>query len=99
MVMLVLSFVLSAFVCGEDCSDLSAAFSGQLEPIDDWSMCDTESCQQPCPAKMRSLWRHHKQGGWLVKAFDEAVAMAAEQVFKLSANGGAFAVCLLLLAC
>ena len=24
---------------------------GQLEPIDDWSMCDTESRAQDCPPK------------------------------------------------
>ena len=35
---------------------------GQLEPIDDWSMCDTEATYLTCPKKMRQLWRHAGHG-------------------------------------
>jgi hypothetical protein len=48
---------------------------GQLEPIDDWSMCDCESKVRPCPAKMRHLWKHHVQGELLMRTFDEAVML------------------------
>ena len=49
---------------------------GQLEPIDDWSMCDSESSQRSCPAKMRHLWKHHRQGELLMRTFDEAVMLS-----------------------
>jgi len=29
---------------------------GQLEPIDDWSLCDTEATFQSCPKNQRHLW-------------------------------------------
>ncbi len=45
---------------------------GQLEPIDDWSMCDTETTYMDCPKRMRHLWRHAEYGKELLKTFDEA---------------------------
>ena len=39
---------------------------GQLEPIDDWSMCDSEASFQTCPKNMRHLWRHACQGKLLL---------------------------------
>ena len=35
---------------------------GQLDPIDDWSLCDTEATFKTCPKKLKHLWRHHKKG-------------------------------------
>ena len=32
---------------------------GQLEPIDDWSMCDSEASYQTCPKNMKKLWGHN----------------------------------------
>ena len=48
---------------------------GQLDPIDDWSMCDTESCYQSCPKKLRQLWKQNNFGKDLVQKFDEAVVL------------------------
>ena len=45
---------------------------GQLEPIDDFSMCDDEVNYRTCPVKLRHLWRHAAHGKLLVKLFDEA---------------------------
>jgi len=42
---------------------------GQLEPIDDWSMCDNEGKGQDCPARLRHLWRFQKQGQCLLREF------------------------------
>ena len=44
---------------------------GQLEPIEDWSMCDTEATFQTCPKTLRHLWRHACQGELLMQTFDE----------------------------
>ena len=48
---------------------------GQLEPIDDWSMCDTEATFKTCPAQRRHLWRHALQGKRLLETFREAVLL------------------------
>ena len=32
---------------------------GQLEPIDDWSMCDSQASYHMCPKKMKQLWGHN----------------------------------------
>ena len=49
---------------------------GQLEPIDDWSMCDTEATKQSCPRNLRRHWRHAEQGRYLMRTFDEAVMLS-----------------------
>jgi len=48
---------------------------GQLEPIDDWSMCDTEATFATCPKKLRHLWEHHRKGRLLVTFFKEAIML------------------------
>ena len=48
---------------------------GQLEPIDDWSMFDTEATFATCPKKLRHLWKHHRKGRLLLKLFTEAVML------------------------
>ena len=48
---------------------------GQLEPIEDWSMCDTETTYNTCPKSMRGLWRHAEQGKRLLAIFDEAIML------------------------
>ena len=49
---------------------------GQLEPIEDWSMCDTEATYQTCPKNMRHLWRHQCHGRLRLSTFDEAVMLS-----------------------
>jgi len=48
---------------------------GQLEPIDDWSFCDTDATFATCPKKLRHLWRHHQNGKLLLKLFKEAIML------------------------
>jgi len=48
---------------------------GQLEPIDDWSMCDTETTYATCPKNIKHLWGHARQGGLLTKMFKEAIML------------------------
>ncbi len=48
---------------------------GQLEPIDDWSMCDTEATYATCPKHLRHLWRHGCHGRLLLGTFKEAVML------------------------
>ena len=48
---------------------------GQLEPIEDWSMCDTEATFATCPKHLRHLWRHARQGELLMRTFNEAVLL------------------------
>ena len=45
---------------------------GQLEPIDDWSMCDNESRCKDTPKRLLHLWRHAEYGKELLKTFKEA---------------------------
>ena len=40
---------------------------GQLEPIGDWSMCDTETTYQDCPKSWRSLWKHNILGKKMIR--------------------------------
>ena len=49
---------------------------GQLEPIEDWSMCDTEATFQTCPKTLRHLWRHACQMELLMHTCDEAVMLS-----------------------
>ena len=49
---------------------------GQLEPIGDWSMCDTEARYNDCPANMRHLWKHAVVGKHLVQTFKEAIVLS-----------------------
>ena len=48
---------------------------GQLEPIGDWSLCDTEATFQSCPKNQRHLWKHAIQGKLLLNTFTEAVLL------------------------
>ncbi len=48
---------------------------GQLEPIEDWSMCDSEATWQTCPKNLRHMWRHQCHGKLLMQTFDEAVIL------------------------
>ena len=48
---------------------------GQLEPIDDWSMCDTEASYKDCPPRLRHLWKHQVHGKTLLETFKEAVML------------------------
>ena len=49
---------------------------GQLEPIGDWSMCDTETTYQDCPKSWRSLWKHNILGKKMIREqFHEAVML------------------------
>jgi hypothetical protein len=48
---------------------------GQLEPIGDWSLCDTEATFQSCPKNQRHLWKHALQGKLLLNTFTEAVML------------------------
>ncbi len=48
---------------------------GQLEPIDDWSLCDTEATYATCPKKLRHLWRHASHGKYLLTEFKEAIML------------------------
>ena len=49
---------------------------GQLEPIDDWSMCDTETTYYTCPKNMYHLWKHQREGRALLGTFKEAVMLS-----------------------
>ena len=48
---------------------------GQLEPIDDWSMCDKEATYATCPKNLRHLWGHAGYGKLLVTLFKEAIML------------------------
>ena len=45
---------------------------GQLEPIDDFSLCELSLQYNNCPKNLRHLWKHAKVGHLLVQTFDEA---------------------------
>lgn len=48
---------------------------GQLDPIDDWSMCDSEATYATCPKNLRHLWRHGRFGKLLLTDFKEAIML------------------------
>lgn len=48
---------------------------GQLDPIDDWSMCDTEATYRDCPKSRRHLWRHAQHGTTLVQGIKDAIML------------------------
>ena len=48
---------------------------GQLQPIDDWSMCDTEATYATCPRHLRPLWKHACFGKLLLGTFEEAIML------------------------
>ena len=45
---------------------------GQLEPIDDWSLCDDEARYKDIPKRMLHLWKHAEYGKELLQTFKEA---------------------------
>ena len=45
---------------------------GQLEPIDDWSMCDLDARYSDQPKRLLHLWKHARFGKELLQEFDEA---------------------------
>ena len=45
---------------------------GQLEPIDDCSLCDTDARYREQPKRLLHLWKHARYGKDLLKEFDEA---------------------------
>ena len=49
---------------------------GQLEPIDDWSLCDSEATNQACRKALGYMWRHACHGKLLMQTFDEAVMLS-----------------------
>ncbi len=48
---------------------------GQLEPIQDWSLSDSEATYQGCPKHMRNLWAHQKHGKLVMHTFTEAIML------------------------
>lgn len=48
---------------------------GQLEPIDDFSLCELDCKYSNCPVKLRSAWNHAVTGSHLVKIFREAILL------------------------
>jgi hypothetical protein len=48
---------------------------GQLEPIEDVSMCDDEMTYATCPKSMWNLWGHAQDGRRLLQSFREAVML------------------------
>ena len=58
-----------------DLSMLLVGDFGQLEPIDDWSMCDTEASWMSCPEKLKHRWRYHHPGRLLLSEFKEAIML------------------------
>ena len=48
---------------------------GQLEPIGDLSLCDTETTFQTCKKELRSLWKHIRFGKELLGIFEEAIML------------------------
>ena len=48
---------------------------GQLEPIDDFSLCDLETSYYTCPKNLRHQYHHHKQGKLLLQEFKEAIML------------------------
>ena len=48
---------------------------GQLEPIDDFSLCDLHPSSADCPQRLNSIWKHAKIGFDLASLFKEAVLL------------------------
>ena len=57
------------------CSVILVGDFGQLEPIDDWSMCEGALKYDDCPQKLRPLWKHQRVGKVLVDTFKEAIML------------------------
>jgi hypothetical protein len=49
---------------------------GQLEPIEDWSMCETETTYYTCQKNMYHLWKHQLEGKGLLTTIKEAVMLS-----------------------
>ena len=49
---------------------------GQLEPIEDWSMCDNEATYKDTPQRLRHMWKHAEFGKELTKTFTEAFMLS-----------------------
>ena len=59
-----------------DISVLLVGDFGQLEPIDDWSFCDSEASYHTCPKSKRQLWSHNLNCcKKLIPKFNEAVML------------------------
>ena len=48
---------------------------GQLEPIDDFSICELRPEYNKCPARLKHLWKHATEGVTLTSLFKEAVVL------------------------
>ena len=48
---------------------------GQLQPIDDVSICDDETTYNTCPKSMWNLWGHAQAGRQLLQSFKEAIML------------------------
>ena len=48
---------------------------GQLEPIEDISMCDSETTYHTCSKNLWHLWRHIAYGKLLLQTFNEAIML------------------------
>ena len=57
------------------CSVVLVGDFGQLEPIGDWSMVDTEMTYATCPTGQRNLWKHAQSGALLVRGIGEAILL------------------------
>ena len=62
---------IDTFCSGGDLSMILVGDFRQLEPIDDWSMCDTEATYATCPKNLRHLWRHARYGKLLLTDFKD----------------------------
>ena len=48
---------------------------GQLEPINDISLCDDETTYKTCPKSIWNLWGHAQAGRQLLESFKEAIML------------------------
>jgi hypothetical protein len=49
---------------------------GQLEPINDISLCDDETTYKTCPKSIWNLWGHAQAGRQLLESFKEAIMLS-----------------------
>ena len=48
---------------------------GQMEPIEDVSICDDETAYATCPKPLWHLWGHSQGGRQLLRSFNEAIML------------------------
>jgi hypothetical protein len=48
---------------------------GQLDPIDDFTLCELKPLFNKCPVKLKHLWKHAVQGHNLASTFKEAILL------------------------